>query len=313
VFGDYYGFGRDHDTKWGGQQGFWFRRVYFTFDYALGPKVTTRFRLEANSNGRLAGGSLSPYAKDLSLRWTYYGRQQMTVGLQPSLTFDHVENVWGLRHIEKAPLDLYKWDSSRDTGITFSGPLNASNTLQYSLQFGNESGTSAEIDRFKAIRVAARYDKTAGLTVEGMFARFNRDRNADRLTAQLFAAYRTRRGRVGFQYSQQERKAPVGSNAPAFRLNVVSGFGVYELKRAKASAFVRVDRYAKPCPECASIDYLPVEPGARFALMLAGIEYAVLSTLRFSPNIEWVHYAQPRTGAKPADDVVWRTTFYWTW
>ena len=68
---------------------------YFTFDHTFTPKLTTRFRLEVNSNGKLAGGALTPYVKDAYLRWTYYGRQQVTLGIQPTLSFDFVESVLG--------------------------------------------------------------------------------------------------------------------------------------------------------------------------------------------------------------------------
>ena len=81
--------------QWEGQQGFWFRRIYFTFDYTFTPKLSTRFRLEANSDGKLEGGSLTPYVKDAYLRWTYLGRQQMTLGIEPSLSIDFVESVLG--------------------------------------------------------------------------------------------------------------------------------------------------------------------------------------------------------------------------
>ena len=90
MFGDFYYFGQHHDPAWEGQQAFWFRRIYFTFDYTFTPKVTTRFRIEANSDGKLEGRSLTPYVKDAYLRWTFYGRQQMTLGIAPSLSFDVV-------------------------------------------------------------------------------------------------------------------------------------------------------------------------------------------------------------------------------
>ena len=206
MFGDYYYFGNDHDPKWDGQQGFWFRRIYFTFDYTFTPKVMTRFRLEMNSNGKLAGGSLTPYIKDAYVRWTYFGRQQVTLGIQPSLSFDYIEAVWGLRHVEKTPLDLYRWDSSRDTGLTLSGPINDANTLKYSLQFGNESGNQSETNKSKAVRVAARYEANPGFTVEGMFAQFARDNHANRTTGQVFAGYRAKKARAGFQYLVPEEK-----------------------------------------------------------------------------------------------------------
>jgi hypothetical protein len=315
MFGDYYYFSQDHDPAWEGQQGFWFRRLYFTFDYTFTPKVTTRFRLEMNSNGKLAGGALTPYVKDAYLRWTFYGRQQLTLGMQPSLTIDYIDTFWGLRHIEKTPLDLYRWDSSRDTGVTVSGPLNGANTLKYFAQFGNESGNNAETDNFKAVRVAARYEANPGLIVEGAYGYFARDRNADRTTAQVIAGYRAKRGRAGFQYAYQKRNAPTGTTVNDLSLDIYSGFAVADLKPQKVSLFARVDRYNDPCPDCSGIDYLPIDTSAKFTMFLAGLEYYVIPSVRFSPNVEWVNYGSPaKAGAEtPKDDVVWRATFYWTW
>ena len=180
----------------------------------LTPKLNLRLRLEMNSNGKLAGGLLTPYVKDAYLRWTFYGRQQLTVGIQPSLTFDFLEGVWGLRHIEKTPLDLYRMDSSRDTGFTVAGPINESGTFKYQAQFGNESGSNNEIDKFKAYRTAVRYEKNPGITIEGMAAIFNRALNADRITAQVFVAYRAKKARFGFQYSFQRRMAACCKSLP---------------------------------------------------------------------------------------------------
>ena len=121
-----------------------------------------------NGDGKLAGGSLTPYVKDAWLRWTFYGRQEMTLGMQPSLGVDYLESFWGLRHIEKSPLDLYRWDSSRDTGISVEGPLNDSKTIVYRAQFGNGSGTDSETDKFKNLRLSGRYEAASGLIVEAM-------------------------------------------------------------------------------------------------------------------------------------------------
>jgi len=315
VFGDFYYFAQSHDPAWEGQQAFWFRRIYFTFDYTFTPKISTRLRLEANSDGKLEGGSLTPYVKDAYLRWTYFGRHQMTLGIEPSLSFDFVESVWGLRHIEKTPLDLYRWDSSRDTGLTLAGPLNGAGTLGYGVQFGTEPSDYAEIDRDKAFRAVARYQRTQGLTVEGMFSRLGRDGVAGRTTAQVFAAYRATRARAGFQYAHQRRRAGDGMSGPDLDLNIYSGFLVAHLKPGKVSAFLRLDRYAEPCPDCPGIDYLPISQSSPFTMTLAGAEYFLLPSVRFSPNVEWVHYGTPvKPGlAPPKDDIVWRATFFWSW
>jgi hypothetical protein len=313
VFGDFYGFVDSHLSTFEDQHGMWIRRAYFTYDYTFTPAITTRFRLEANGNGKLAGGTAVPFIKDAYLRWTFYGRQQVTVGIQPSLTFDFLEGVWGLRHIEKTPLDLYRMDSSRDTGFTVAGPINESGTFKYQAQFGNESGNSGETDRFKAYRTAVRYEKNPGITIEGMAAIFNRGLNADRITAQVFVAYRAKKARFGFQYSFQRRMAADGSPLPDTDMNVYSGFGVWDIKPQKWSVFARVDRMDDPCVDCTGIDYLPIAGTGPFTLTIAGLEYYIHPSVRFSPNVELVNYSQPAVGTKPTKDTVARLTFYWVW
>jgi hypothetical protein len=148
-----------------------------------------------------------------------------------------------------------------------------------------------------------------------MFTRLGHDKVASRTAAQLFAAYRTKTARGGFLYARQERDAVEGSTAPDLSLDIYSGFGVIDLKPQKFSVFGRVDRYDDPCPDCASIDYLPIDTSTKFTLVVAGAEYYLIPSVRFSPNVEWVHYSAPADSAiaTPKDDVVWRATFYWVW
>lgn len=309
VFGDYYTFPRHHLDQWEGQHGLWLRRIYFTYDHTFSPALTARFRLEANSNGELEGGTLEPYVKDAYIRWRFAGRQRLTAGIQPSLTFEFVEDVWGLRHIEKTPLDLYRLDSSRDTGFTVSGPLNDSGTLAYAAQYGNNSGNASETDEYKGYRLSARHDTDPGFSVEGMFGRSERAAGADRTTWQIFGGYRGARMRAGAQYARQTRRAAAGSTAPDLDLDIVSGFGVFDVAGDRASAFVRVDRYGDACPDCGAIDYLPIATTDPFTMTLAGVEYRLHPSVRVGPNIEWVKY----DGAAPEDDVAVRMTFYWVW
>jgi hypothetical protein len=301
-----------HQANFNQQHGFWIRRVYFTYDHTFSSTVSARVRLEAGSNGKMQGGSLTPFIKDLYLKWTFAGKQALTLGIHPSLTFDFIEGVWGLRHIEKTPMDLYKWDSSRDTGVTVAGPINAAGTIKYALQYGNESGNNAETDKFKAVRAAVRYETNPGISVEGMWGHFSRKDNADRETAQIFVGYRATRGRVGFQYSFQKRKAANGIGSDT-DLHVASGFGVFDIKRQKTSVFVRVDRYNDNCPDCGGIDYLPIDTHQPFTLTIAGLEYYIHPSVRFSPNVEYVAYSSPSVGSKPKNDTAARVTFYWVW
>jgi len=315
VFGDYYYFSQNHDAGWEGQQGFWLRRIYFTFDYTFTPAISTRVRLEMNSNGQLGDERITPYVKDAWLRWRFFRRQELTLGIQPTLSFSHTESVWGLRHIEKTPLDLYQWDSSRDTGITVGGPVGSGSTLTWHLQYGVDQGSDADTDTYTALRASARVEPAAGLTVEGAFARLAREPDASRTTGQVFAGYRGTRARAGFQYAYQARRPGAASSLPNRDLSIYSGFVVAEVKPRKLAAFARVDRHDDPCPDGASIDYLPLSPDAPFTLVLAGVEYFVIPAVRFSPNVAWVNYSAPKGAgvATPKDDIVWRATFYWAW
>lgn len=310
VFGDYYWFPQNHLSTFEDQHGFWIRRAFFTYDHTFSPTVTTRLRLEMNSNGKLQGGIITPFLKDAYVRWTFWRRQALTLGIHPSLTWDHIESVWGLRHIEKTPLDLYRMDSARDTGVSLSGPLNEAQSIRYAVQFGNDSGNGGETDRFKAYRATVRYDSNPGFTAEGMFGRFNRPNDDDRTTAQIFAGYRTTAWRAGVQYAYQSRRSGPLS---VIELHVFSGFGVFDIKRQKLTAFARVDRMKNPCLDCPGIDYLPIDAAAPFTLTIVGLEYYVLPAVRFSPNVEYVAYGQPSAGAKPRDDLAARATFYWVW
>jgi hypothetical protein len=315
LFGDYYYFAQNHDPKWEDQQGFWIRRIYLTWDHTFSPKLTARFRLEANSNGRLQSSAITPYFKDAYLRWTYWGRQQLTVGLQPTPIIEFGDTFWGLRHVEKTPVDLYKWDSSRDAALTGAGPLNQAGTLKYVVQFGNESGTEAEVNTSKAIRTALRYDGKSGLIFQGNVSRFHHVEHADWTTVEAEAGYRHARGRAGVEYAYQLREHAEFSTTSDITQRVVSVFGVIDPKPQKISVFARLDFYLDACPKCAELSYLPIDPGAPFTFGLAGVEFYIHPSVRFSPNVEWVAYGTPvSAGAAPLkNDVVFRTTFFWTW
>ena len=313
VFGDLY-YLQSPFTPFDQQHGLWLRRAYFTYDHTFSPTVTTRLRFEVNSNGRMAGGSLTPYVKDAFVRWTFFRRQTVTLGIQPSLTFEFIDSFWGLRHVEKTPLDLYRMDGSRETGVTLAGPLNPSRSLSYQVQYGTDSGSSAETNRFKAYRGTARYETNPGFSVEGMIGMSNRAGDADRTTAQIFAGYRQPRWRTGFQYSNQTRKAASAPDVDT-NLDVISGFGVFNVKPQKFSVFARVDRFNDPCADCPGMDYLPIDGQQPFTLTIAGIEYYIHPSVRFSPNIEYVSYGDPPDGsAKPIRaTAAARLTFYWVW
>jgi hypothetical protein len=316
MFGDYYAFKSDNVAAFNGQHGFWLRRMYFTYDRTISPVLTTRFRLEANSNGKMTSptSAINPYVKDAWLKWTYSGKHAVTLGIQPTSTFDYLDTFFGLRHIEKTPVDLYRMDSSRDFGVTLSGPLTQDNTVQYSAQFANDSGNNSEIDKYKAVRFALRYVTNPGFVAEGFYGYYAKPLSANRVTLQGFAGYQNPKGRVGLQYVHHTRQPNAGTTNPEVTINITSGFGVWVVKPNKFSVFGRFD-HSDANPDVNGVDYMPIYNKAAFNLGVAGFEYYIHPSVRFSPNVEWVTYGTAITGGtKPLkNDVAFRATCFWTW
>ena len=329
MFGDYYFYDKWHQDTISatntnnvqGQQGFWLRRAYFTYDLQLNEKFTTRFRLEVNSNGQFSGGNLNPYVKDAYLKWNFAGKQSLTLGIQPSLTFDWLEGFWGLRHIEKTPADLYRIDSSRDFGLTLGGPITAVKNLSYAAQFGNESGNGSETDKYKILRFEGRYDANPGIALEGFYSQAKRPNGQDRTTAQGFVGWRNKVARVGGQYLYQERKSGK-SGVPNQKIDIWSAFGVWELSPKKAELFARFDDVKGKLgstdtglPGADGIDYWIMSTKQPFKTYILGGEWFLHASIRVSPNVEWVKYDNDPDATKyPGRDTdrIYRLTFFWT-
>jgi hypothetical protein len=274
--------------------------------------MSARLRFEMNSNGLLAGGSLTPFVKDAYFNWKYYGRQQARLGIQPTLTIDPEEQFWGLRHIEKTPADLYAIDSSRDFALGFSGPIGEQG-LSYGAQFGNDSSQNSETDTFKAVRFTGVFEPKSGLRVEGDFNFGKRPNGQDRKTAKGFVGLKKAAFRVGGEYLWQERKS--GNANPHTTIGIWSGFGVWEFAPKKASAFARLDSVTGRrggadvgLPGADAIAYLPISTASPFKTFIAGLEF-FKGSIRVSPNVEVVSYDKDDVDT----DVVPRLTFFWTW
>jgi hypothetical protein len=328
MFGDYYYYYKWHQdqisssdpTPVEGQHGLWFRRLYFTYDFSHSETLAARFRLEANSDGEFAGGDLVPYVKDAYIRWTYHGKQRMTLGVHPSLTFGWLDEFWGLRHIEKTPADLYRIDSSRDFGITFEGPA-AIEGLNYAVQFGNESGNGSETQEGKILRFEGRYERDTGLSLEGFYSFGTRPAGEHRHTAQGVAGFKKKDVRAGAQYIWQQRQSGE-DGVPDQRIDIWSGFVVWDVLPKKADLFLRVDTVQGSAggvetglPGAEGIDYWLMSPQSSFTTWIIGGEWYVHPSFRLSPNLERAKYANdpdPVNFPGRDQDSIFRLTFFWT-
>ncbi|MCH8873234.1 hypothetical protein IH824_10785 [candidate division KSB1 bacterium] len=307
MFGDYYYVLKNHDSSIEGSNGFWFRRIYLTYDHTLDDEFSVRLRLEMNSPGDFSTRSkLEPFLKDAYLKWTR-ANHAIILGLSSTPTWNHLESVWGYRSVEKTPGDLYKWDSSRDFGIAFKGSLGSEKRVNYHLMFANGGGTRSETNKGKKLRLALGYNLTSNITVEAFGDWEERPGNSNRYSAQGVATYHSKSVRLGAQLYHQTRKSDTGD----LDLELLSLFGAAKLSE-KVWGFARWDRAFDPLPDGPGISYLPIDGTAQFNFLLLGIDIMPHKQVHFMPNVELVFYGD-KNGSSPDSDVIPRFTFYYVW
>lgn len=305
IFGDFYQVFGHSNPAIEDMNGFWFRRVYLTYDRSIAEKFKTRIRFEANSPGDFStSGALDPFLKDLYV--TYVGELfQVTLGLQPTLTFANVEDFHGYRYIEKTPLDLYKMADSRDTGLSIRGKSAGDGRTQYAVMVGNDSGTKSETNKGKAIYLLVGHWFTDNLYVEGTADFRDKPAGEDWTTFTGFVGYKQGKVNAGLVYGSQDRN---DTSSGDINLGVWSLYlGIQASETVKP--FLRVDMLSDPVPGAAGISYLAIDPTATPTLYIIGIEFKLADGVYITPNVELVTY-RDAAGPDPDDIVIGRLTYF---
>jgi hypothetical protein len=311
VYGDYYYVAANHRDELEGQNGFWLRRVYFTYEHTLTKAFSLRVRLEANSKGDFEStGVNTPYLKDAWLKWTR-GSHALVFGMVSTPQIEFVEGFQGYRSIEKTPIDLYRWDSSRDLGVVLQGRLGKAQRTSYAVQLGNGSGTGSEVDRSKSARAQLAHRFAGGLVLEGYADWQDRPEGLDISTFEAFAGWQESQWRVSLQYGQQRRRK-AGPDGLDLELEYLSAFGAVQLT-PRIAVVGRLDRNFDPVPNGETIDYMPFSETARAVFGYAGVDVTLAETVHLIPNLEWTSYGRSADGTTPASDLVPRVTLFFSW
>jgi hypothetical protein len=311
VYADYYDVARSHRDELEGENGFWIRRLYFTYDHTLSKALSLRVRLEVNSEGDLqTTGVNTPYLKDAWLKWAF-GAHALAFGLAPTANIDFLDAFQGYRSVEKSPLDLYRWDSSRDLGLLLQGALGKERRTRYSLQLGNGSGTGSETNASKAVRGELVHRFAAGLVLEGYADWQDGPDGRDVSTLAAFAGWEAKAWRASLQYGRQDRResGPGGSD---LALDFLSAFAAVRVA-PRVTLLARVDRNFDPIPGGETTDYMPFSEEAESVFALAGVDVTLARTVHLIPNLEVTRYDGAADGTSPGADVVPRVTLFFSW
>jgi len=309
MFGDFYYVASNHIKDIEGQNGLWFRRIYFTYDRNLSGDFSVRFRMELNSPGDFKSkNNLEPYVKDAHLKWSK-GSHSVLLGISPTLAYEFIDKFWGYRAVEKTPLDLLKFISSRDFGIAFKGTLDKEKKANYALMSANGNGTKSETNQEKIIMASMRYDFSKNVTFEVYADWQGNPDHFDRFTYQGFFGYRSKSGRLGAQFSRQIRQR--GKENEDLSLEILSMFYVHNFSE-RANGIFRMDYIFDPVPDGDKISYIPFDPVTKPKFFLVGLDFMPEKNVHIIPNIEFITYGSTN-GNKPDSDVIPRITYYYTW
>ncbi len=307
VFGDFYYNLTNNKSELKDQDGFWFRRVYFTYDYKFSDTWSTRFRIEAMSPGDFkTSETLKISLKDAYISYNKRGNT-FIIGLSPTPTVEYLESFWGYRAVEKTPLDLYKMGDTREFGIAFKGSIGKKGFLGYHLQIGNGEGVKSEFNKGKKFMGAFQLKFTENLSFElyGDYAE-NGD-HRDYHTYQGFLGWKKEKHRLGILLAHQRKEQGLGNMD--LKINVYSLFGIINLSE-KVTALTRFDRMDNSLPWGPSISYVPMNGSAPFSLFIAGLDFHPIKNISFIPNIMFVFYDKVN-GEKIGKDIQLKFTFFY--
>lgn len=308
VYSDYYWMAQHHNEEIEGNNGFWFRRVYATYDRDLSGSFSTRLRLEMNSAGDFeSGNDMTPYIKDAYLKWENENHE-ILAGISGSPLFGLTEDIWGYRSVQKAPQDLYDFGSSRDFGIAFKGQLANEGALNYHFFIGNGNGNKPDVDKGKKVSLALAYNITEAFVIEG-YGDFNsRTNNPDRYTAQLFGGYQSENLNLGLLYSYQYHEGALG--AMPRNLDLVSVFTNFKIND-KTKGYLRADHFFDGYRGGSDNSYIPFAEGVESTFLVAGLDVALTEQVYLMPNVESVIYGENILGNIPDIDIIPRMTLSW--
>jgi hypothetical protein len=307
MFSDFYYVADNHNENIKDQNGFWFRRIYFTYDYKYSNALSTRLRFEMNSPGDFSTSSkLEPAVKDAYLKWKKSGTE-FYLGISSTPTWEVIEKVWGYRSVEKTPLDLQKYGSSRDFGVAIKGNLEQSGKVKYHLMLGNGNSNKSETNKGKKAMLAVSLYPTENLILEAYGDWNDNPGDNDVFTFQGFIAYKTPKARIGVQFAQQTRNVDGSEDVD---LKIGSVFVAGQVGE-KINAFARVDRTFDPNPSAHKISYIPMDKTTKSTFFVGGLDFEPEKNVHLMPNMELVRYDENDAGETPNTDIIPRLTFYW--
>lgn len=305
MYGDYYYMVKNHDKDVENMNGFWFRRIYLTYDNTIDDRFSIRFRYELNSAGDFESSSgITTKVKDAYLQWSL-GRHRLVFGISPIPTSYTIEKNWGYRSLAKSAFTFHRMGSTRDFGISAKGTFGPANKWYYHMTVGNGTGSGTETNKHKKIMGAIGFHPIPSITIEIYGDYDARTNDNDRYAYQLYGYYKFKSGsNIGIHYGYQKR-----DGAQVVDFDFVSFLGAFSFSE-KLKFVGRLDRTFAPSPDGKKITYYPFDNTTEATMMIAGVDWKAASGVNFIPNIVLTFYDEVN-GRQPDTDCMPRLTLFY--
>ena len=276
--------------------GFQIRRIYLTYDYKVNDKLSSRLRLEsdeANFTSNLAGNKANKFGmfvKDAYIKWNYFGRHDLYIGIQGPPTFEISERIWENRYIEKTTIDVRGICPSRDQGISLRGSIDSSGMFKYWLMVANGTPSVPEADKYKRFygHLEVNPFKNFVITLFGEYQARAKINNAfiagnmldnNITTAALFFGYRKKdkfSGGIEVFHRSIQNGYKLTDSYTDQGIYGYSVFATYHFSK-KVNAFARYDKFEP--------NNHTLSGGDTRDLIMAGVAFKPASNFIISPNI----------------------------
>ena len=279
-----------------GKRGLWLRRIYFTYNNQISETVKMRFRIEMNSPP-FQSNTLVPFVKDAWIDFKLGAGVHLKAGILDPPIYTILENIWGYRSLEKTPLDLYKWTSTRDFAVGLYG----GQKFKWGGYLGQGSSTKGEVDNGKKIYLHFDYGyKGFNIALNGHYE--NRKEIIDEFLIHPFVSYTADWGRVCLEYAYRDEKIkPEEDDEKTYKYNVVSAFIVWTAIK-KIDLILRYDKnwgngYYENWKGSAA-GYVPFADYSEPSFFIGAISWNATNNVWLIPNIKYATYADPKEGGK---------------
>ena len=324
MFGDYFYNISNIDGNQVNMNGFQFRRIYITTDYAVADDFDARFRLESDqsASSNTAGGKLGVMVKDAYLKWKgVFSGSDMIFGLSPTPAFDISEGAWGYRSLEKTIMDLNGIVPSRDLGVDLKGKITESGSVNYWAKIGNGNGNAPENDKFKRYYLLLQFKPIEGFqaTIYGDYAAKPDIKDANNnnaftsnnaMVAALFLNYQKKNdfalGFEGFTRTMDNNYAATAKTVLANQTSVGLSFWAWASLAEKFRLVARYDNFNNNSDND--------NDQTTASLILAGLDYRVAKNVSIIPNVEVLTYKNPKNAnaSTSSSNLQGRVTFAFT-